>query len=134
VWIAAISSSGPVQQDARGAGGAGAEDVLVDLEGSDDHDARLGGGGEHLAGRRDPVHLRHADVHQHDVGGKPPRRLDRGEAVGRLAHHLDRLVAREDRLNPSAHQLVVVDDEDPDRRAHPRSPPLDASRRSKLGS
>jgi hypothetical protein len=59
----------------------------------------------------DPVHLRHADVHQDDVGSQLVDELDRLDAVRRLADDLEVLAAEEgSERTPEA--VVVVDHED----------------------
>jgi hypothetical protein len=72
-----------------------AQHELVGVEGGEhEHGGRVRLRGEQPGGR-DPVELRHADVHEDDVG---PMEVDRGEhlaAVGGLAHHLQALRAGE---------------------------------------
>ena len=50
------------------------------------------------------------------TAGAEARLLERGASVRRLADDLDRLVAREHRLEAGAHEVVVVHEEDADRR------------------
>ena len=62
------------------------------------------------------VELRHADVHQHDVG---PVEVDRAEhlaAVGGLGHHLEARRAGEHHPQAGAHERVIVDEQDADHR------------------
>ena len=49
------------------------EDVLVEVEGREDHDLHriLHTGSGETPRRLDPVHARHADVHEHDIGPRP---------------------------------------------------------------
>ena len=65
-----------------------AEDVVVVLEGGEDHDPDARGGGEHLSGGGDPVEIGHPYVHQYDVGRERVYGADRGAPVGGLADHL----------------------------------------------
>ena len=70
---------------------------LVEVEGREHHDAGRLGVAQQLGGRREAVHHRHPDVHQHDVGPRPrarpraprgrrmPRRRPRGRAASRPA-------------------------------------------------
>ena len=105
-----------LQQEARGAGAERAEDVVVLLEGGEDHDLHLGEGGRELAGGGDAVEVGHAHVHQHHVGPQQPGPVGGLAAVVRLADELDRVVAREHAAQAGAHEVVVVDDQDPDAR------------------
>ena len=70
-------------------------------------------------GRLEPVEVRHADVHQDDVGvelaGCPERLL----AVARLADDLDVRLRLEDHAEARAHESLVVDDQDTDAHASP---------------
>ena len=78
---------------------------------------------EHLAGRGDAVEVGHADVHEDDVRAQGSHLVERGAPVGGLADDLDRVVAREHRLEAGAHEVVVVHEEDADRLvAHAPSP------------
>ena len=60
----------------------------------------------------DPIHLRHADVHQHDVGSQLVDELDRFDAAGRLADDLEVLAAEQGRER-TAEAVVVIHDEHP---------------------
>ena len=75
-----------LEQEPAGAGPQGVEHVLVEVERGEDHDP--GGGQPIVTGdpprRLDPVHLRHPDVHQDDVGPFSHRQLERGAARRRL--------------------------------------------------
>ncbi len=44
---------------------------------------------EDLLRRLEPVHVRHAEIHEHHVGTPPLGQADCGPAVGRLADHAD---------------------------------------------
>jgi hypothetical protein len=104
-----------LEQEAGGPGVEGAEDVVVLLEGRQDRDLDRGRDREDFAGCRDAVEVRHAHIHENDVRGQRAGLLDGAAAVARLADDLDRLVAREHRLEAGAHEVVVVDEE----HAHP---------------
>jgi hypothetical protein len=75
--------------------------------------------GQHVAQSVDgghPVHTRHPQIHQHDVG---PQRVDDGHrlhAVRGLADHLESRIAREHAAQAVAHDGVVVDDHQADHR------------------
>jgi len=103
-----------------------------------DHELAVVVGGEHddpderpalldLAGRLQSVHLRHADVEQHDVGFDPAglEELDHLVAVRRLAQDLDVAGHLQIAAQALAHQGVIVSDDyfDPHvlhhRRRHP---------------
>ena len=63
-----------------------------------------------------PSSVRHADVHEDDVG---PVEVDRAEhlaAVGGLGHHLEARCAGEHHPQAGAHERVVVDEQDADHR------------------
>jgi len=66
----------------------------------------------------DPVEVRHAHVHEHDVRSQPTRAIDRLAAGGRLAGDLDGLIGGEDRREAGADQVVVVGDQDARHRAY----------------
>jgi hypothetical protein len=107
-----------LEQETAGAGAQGAEDVLVGLEGREDQDPHLGRHREQLGGRGDTVELRHAHVHQHHVGAAVASPVHGLAAVLRLVEDLDRVVARQDRAQAAAQELVVVDEHDSDSLAH----------------
>ena len=57
------------------------------------------------------------------AGSSSSHLVDRGAPVGRFADDLDRVVAREHRLQARAHEVVVVHEQDADRSvAHAPSP------------
>ena len=68
---------------------------------------------EDLAGRFQPVHDRHPDVHQNDVGPQMPRQADRVRAVGGLAHDLQAGLGGEHRGEALPHHRLVVGDQAP---------------------
>ena len=65
---------------------------------------------EHL-GRLEAVHVRHAQVHDHDVGPPSLGQRDGRRAVGRLADDADPRRAGEREAETLAHDLVVVGDQ-----------------------
>ena len=67
-----------------------------------------------LLGRLDAVHLRHPQVHDHDVGAAALGERDRRLAVGRLADDADVRRAEERQAQALADDLVVVRDQDGD--------------------
>jgi hypothetical protein len=79
-------------------------DVLVHVEGRQHHDFRVHAVGcEQPARRLDPIDLRHADVHEHDVRSQAQRLRHGVRAVGSLAGHLDVLLGIEDHAKARAH-------------------------------
>ena len=114
-----------LEQEAGGADAQRLEDVLAGVEGREHHDRRgVLRVGEDPLGRREPVELGHADVHQHDVGAPAGDDVDRGVAVGRLADDGDVGLGVEDDAKAGAQQALVVGDDDGDRaqRRRPRAP------------
>jgi len=81
------------------------------------HRLRRAVGREDAPGRLEPVELGHADVHEHDVGLKRPRLLERFTAVRSLADHLDVLLRFQDHAKAAAQKRLVVGDEDADHRS-----------------
>ena len=63
-----------------------------------------------LAGGLDAGALRHAHVHEHDVGHGLLRSLDGLGAVGGLTHELDVGFLLQHHLQPAPEQRMVVDD------------------------
>ena len=111
-----------------------AVDAVRLAEAGDDDDVHLrprlldqGGGG-------DAVHAAHHEVHQHDVGQCVACRQlfelpDGPVPVGGLTHRLDTGRRVEERPQAEPDDLVVVDDEDPDRRVrHVGHVPLSRAR------
>jgi hypothetical protein len=117
-----------LEQEAAGAGAQRLVDVLVQVEcGEHQHpDRRRAVERDDAARRLDPVELRHADVHQHDVRRQPPGQLDRLGAVGGLADDVEVVLGVEDHLEAGAHERPVVGDQD----AHDTG----ACRRSRISS
>ena len=85
----------------------------------------LAGAGEDAPGGLQPVHLRHPDVHQDDVGPGAPDRVDGLGAVGRLGDHVD-AVGGQDHPEAGADQRLVVGDHDAQRRGHGASSGISA--------
>lgn len=88
------------------------EDVLVIVEGGQ-YD---GGHTRVLLGEApdelDPVHARHAGVHQRHVGPGAPQETESVDSVCGLAHHLDGVLYLEQLREPPSHERLVVHDED----------------------
>ena len=118
-----------LQQEATGSRAQRFVHVLVEVEGrKHQHLHRVARVGARQPARRlDPVHHRHTDVHEHDVGLQGVSLRDGHLAVLGLAHHLDVVVGVEDHAEAGAHEGLVVDDEDADahrgRRALTANPP-----------
>lgn len=68
--------------------------------------------GEH-PGRLDPVQVRHAHVHQNDIGRKSAGTFDGLAPGGGLADDLDGRVDREQLDEAGTHEVVVGGDQDP---------------------
>ena len=68
-------------------------------------------------GGGDPVQFRHPHVHHHDIGGALPGQPYRGAAVRGLARHLNVGLAAEDHGESGADQILVIDEQHPDRHA-----------------
>jgi hypothetical protein len=60
----------------------------------------------------DAVHLRHAHVHQHDLGKDAPGQLDRLATVPGLAHDEDVYLRLQDRADGLTHYGMIIDQED----------------------
>jgi hypothetical protein len=67
-------------------------------------------------GRRDALHARHADVHEHHVKMRAARDLDRRGAVTGLGDDIDVGLGVQQRAEARTHQHLVVDHRDPDHR------------------
>lgn len=108
---------GALAEEAGGAGPQGGGDVLVDLEGRQHHHAH---GGEFRiaadhAGGGEPVGAGHPDVHQHDVGARPPGELVGLRPVGGLPDDLHVGLGVHEHLEGAAQQSLVVGEQDLDR-------------------
>ena len=113
----AASSSGGVSLSVMPliAGAQRLEQVLLDVERAEEQDAdRRPVERDDPPRRLDPVHVGHPHVHQHDVGAQALGLGDGGDAVARLADDLHGGLHLEPHPDPLAHQLEVVDDQDPD--------------------
>jgi hypothetical protein len=97
--------------------GAAALDVrrqLVGVIGRDQHDRGFRVSQVKKARRLDPVHLRHANVHQHEVRARLVGELQRPAPVGGLADRLE-AVGRDDEVSRDPpEERLVVDDQDAD--------------------
>lgn len=93
------------------------ENVLVVIEsGQHEHPAAVCGRVADDPPRSfQPVDPRHPDVHQDDVRLAPTDPVDPRRAVVGTTDHRERWIRGEDRLQTAARELVVVDEEDPDR-------------------
>ena len=99
------------KQKCRRARGQSVEDVLVELEGREDDDARRVGD---FARRLDAIDARHPDVHQHDVGALLADDVDRLLAVRGFARDLQVGLGLDDHLEPCPDHGLVVDYGDAD--------------------
>jgi hypothetical protein len=108
-----------LEQEPAGAGPQGLVDVLVEVEGGDDHDPeRVGrtGVGEG-PGDLDAVLARHADVDEADVGPELAGEADRLGPVGSLGDHFDVGLVLEDQAQAAADHRLVVGEQNPDAHA-----------------
>jgi hypothetical protein len=107
---------GVLEHESAGPAAQRLEDVLVLVEGGHHEDP----GQRRLDRRRDdlgglqPVHDRHADVHQHDVGPQRPRLADRLDPVAGLADHAQVRGGLDEHPEPGPDQGLVVGDQHPD--------------------
>jgi hypothetical protein len=112
-----LAGIGVLDQEPAGAGVQGVDDVFVMVERGEYQHVDVGEVGcfGDAAGGLEPVDVRHADVHEHDVGLGLADQVDRGRAVGGLAHHDHAGLVVDEGAEPGAHERLVVGDEDPKR-------------------
>ena len=101
-------------QEAGGADAQAEQPRLVVVRRREDEHALVGRPGEDLARRRDPVHLRHHDVHEHHVRAMLERAVDGLATVLGLRDHLHARPLQRLADHP-ARDRVVVDDDRPKR-------------------
>ena len=89
------------------------EHVVVGVERRQHDHPRGLGARVQLAGRLEAAEVRHADVHQHHVGGQPVGELHPLAPVAGLADDLEVLLAAQHQCQGRADQGVVVDHEHP---------------------
>ncbi len=99
---------GVLEQEAAGARLDRVERVLVQVEGGQHHDARGVRPAQQGAGGLDAVHLRHAHVHQHDVGARHGHRRHRLAPAPRLRHDRQVRLRVHEHGQPGADQRLVV--------------------------
>jgi hypothetical protein len=105
-----------LQDEAAGAGPERPVHVLVGVEGREDQDADSSAGlGQDPRRRLQPVHFRHADVHEDHVGVVAADSVDRLEPGPRFTHDLDVGLDAQDHGEAAADQRLVIDDQHPDR-------------------
>jgi hypothetical protein len=95
--------------------------VFVGVEGGEHDDPRRVALLGQASGRGEPVHPRHADVHQHHVGTCPGDHLKPLGPVASLADDLQVQRTAQHQAEAGPHEWVVVDEHDPDRPAAHRS-------------
>jgi hypothetical protein len=103
-----------LDQESRRAGPQRAEHVLVGVERGQHHHGRRIGQLADPIDRGEPVHARHAQVHEHDVGAGADHRLDAGRPVLGARHDLDGAAGGQDRPQMGADHRLVVHHHDPD--------------------
>ena len=107
---------GVLEQEAAGTGPEGLEHVVVPLEGGEDDDpAPQGRLLADPSGGLQAVHLRHLDVHEHDIGLVLPGHDDGLLAVACLADDLQVVLGLQDHSEPGSHHRLVVGEHDADR-------------------
>ena len=107
---------GVLEHVARGAGLEGRRDLLLLDEARHRDDLRLGELGLDPADRGHAVHVRHEEVHEHDIRGQAAGHGHALGAVGGLAHDLDVGQEVEEGAEAHADDGVVVDEEHADAR------------------
>src|SRR5215472_6078917 len=117
-----LLSRGVLEQVAGRPGLDGGKHVVVRVVRGQDQNLRRRRGLAQPAGRLDPTHLRHAQVHEDDVGPQPPGLGECLSTVSRLTDDLEALVPGEDPAQAAAHHRVIVYDQQPDRRRVPHAP------------
>ena len=116
-----VSWLGVLDQEAAGSGADGLVDELVRLERRQDDDLHAGQivlGGDPPRGLK-PVHVRHPDVHQHDVGSLPPGQRDGLRAVGGLTHNFHVVGAIDEHPETGPDQRLIISEQDSN---HERDP------------
>src|SRR5437667_12798234 len=86
--------------------------VLVAVIGGEHDYAGVGELIEDRSGRGEPVHDRHAEIHEDDVGAKFAILLERFLTVRRLSDHLEVRFGREESDHTGPDAGMVVDGED----------------------
>ena len=118
-----------LEQEAGSAAADGGEQVLVQVEGGEHHDARRlreageVGGGKDLPGGLQPVHPWHPDIHEHHVARRATHHRDSLCSIPCLAHDDHVLLRVDHHCEPCPHQLLVVDEDHPDLLSHRSRPP-----------
>src|SRR5262249_46573704 len=105
-----------LEQEAARAGADGLVDVLVEVEGREDHDAGLRAPGRDAPRRLHAVAVGHAHVHQDHVRLETPGQLDGLGAVLGFAHDREVLARLEDHAEATTDQGLVVGEQHPDHR------------------
>ena len=109
---------GVLEQEAAGASSESFVHVFIEVEGRQhEHSRRALTAIHDPAGRLDAVHVRHADVHEHDIRIEFARQGDRLAAVRGLANDIDVGFGAEDDANAAAHERLVIREQDADRHA-----------------
>ena len=128
-----------LEQETAGACTQRAVDVLVEIERGEDQHARRDARVRDRARGFQPVHLGHADVHEHDVGAFARHDLHCLDPVGCFADHVDVGCRTEKDDEPAPDERLVVGDGDADHstlpygsRASTRNPPPAAGPASRL--
>ena len=112
---------GVLEQEPRRSGAEHAEDVLVEVERREHEHSwpRLDVGAGQTCRRLDAVGPGHADVHQHHVGSQLAGALDRLGAVACLTDDHEVVLRLQEEPQAGPHELLVVDEQQPDAHASP---------------
>ena len=126
---------GVLEQVAERAGIDRPEHLLAIGGGGEDHDPRLRASRDHPPGGLDPVHLRHRQVEQHDVGLDLGDGGDRGGAVADRCDDVDVGLGAEQLDQAGADDRMILREQQPDHRKATIEPPRSRDRaRSRSGS
>jgi hypothetical protein len=116
-----VSGLGVLDQEAAGSGADGLIDKLVRLERRQDDDLHAGQvvlGGD-APGGLEPVHVRHPDVHQHDVSPLPPGQRDSLRPVGGLTHDFHVVGAVDQHAETGPDQCLIISQQDTNHECDP---------------
>ena len=108
-----LLQGGVLEEEAAGARPDRLVGVLVEVEGGQDNDSGAAGAAPGDGARRlDPVHSRHAHVHEDDIRLDPLDQVDGGASVLRLPDDLDSLLGLQQHAETESVHLLVVDEDE----------------------
>ena len=101
------------EEEAAGARPDGLIGVLIKVEGGqDDHPRAIGSALDDGARRVNPVHPRHAHVHEDNVRLDPLDQIDGGASVLRLPNDFDTLLGLQQHAETESVHLLVIDEDE----------------------